>query len=218
MATFLMSDVVAAARLQIQDTKSGSYRFADSDILQVANQVLKRILMLRPDLFGTTYTFTCIGGFLQTLPTDCYRLMDVVTNIPGTNIDEANEDILCRMFPTWNTQTAGPTANWMRNLRNPYTFYVVPPAVNGAQLLLVYAKTPPNYALTDAPATINDAYFPVIVDGVVWLLESVDNEHVSTGRAKMCQDMFMQGLGLSASSKVVTDVQYGGEKPKDAIP
>ena len=55
-----------------------------------------------------------------------------------------------------------------------------------------------------------EAYFPVVVDGVVFLAESVDNEHVNAGRAQLFQKSFIDNLGTSAQAKVVTDTDDGG--------
>lgn len=62
-----------------------------------------------------------------------------------------------------------------------------------------------------------DAYFTVIVDGVIFLAESVDDEHVNSGRAKLYQDSFVQSLGVSLQSRILTDTEKGGIDSKEVI-
>jgi hypothetical protein len=105
----------------------------------------------------------------------------------------------------------------MRHVRNPNKFFVYPRPTAGVILVGEYAQVPPNYALNDTILRIPDAFFPVLVDGVVFLAESVDNEHVNSGRAKLFQDAYTQALGVSLQSRVVTDTEESGMDPKQVI-
>jgi hypothetical protein len=80
-----------------------------------------------------------------------------------------------------------------------------------------YAQTPPDYALNQEITFPTDAYFPTVVDGTVFLAESIDNEHVNSGRAKLFQDSFVQGLGVSLQSRTITDTEAGGQDPRQVI-
>ncbi len=51
----------------------------------------------------------------------------------------------------------------------------------------------------------------------MFLAESIDNEHVNSGRAKLFQDAFIQGLGVSLQSRSVTDTESGGMDPKEVM-
>jgi hypothetical protein len=55
------------------------------------------------------------------------------------------------------------------------------------------------------------------VDGVIFLAESIDNEHVNSGRAKLFQESFVQSLGVSLQSRAITDTESGGLDPKQVI-
>jgi hypothetical protein len=65
--------------------------------------------------------------------------------------------------------------------------------------------------------SLPNVYFPVLVDGVVFMAESVDNEHVNSGRAKLYQDSFTQLLGVGLQSRSVTDTEAGGLDPNQVI-
>ena len=59
-------------------------------------------------------------------------------------------------------------------------------------------------------ALLPDSYLPALIDVVVFLAESVDNEHVTSGRAKMYQELFLAELGASTASLPVTDTEDAG--------
>ena len=107
--------------------------------------------------------------------------------------------------------------NFMRHVRNPNRFFVYPAPAAGVVLIGEYAQTPPDYTLDQEITFPTDAYFPATVDGVVFLAESIDNEHVNSGRAKLFQDSFIQGLGVSLQSRTITDTEAGGQDPKQVI-
>jgi hypothetical protein len=69
---------------------------------------------------------------------------------------------------------------------------------------------PPNYTLAQTITAVSDAYFPSLVDGTVFLAESVDNEYINSGRAKLFFDSFVSGLGVALQSRVITDTESSG--------
>jgi len=105
----------------------------------------------------------------------------------------------------------------MRHVRNPNKFFVYPPPTAGVLLVGEYAQTPPNYLIGDTITYPIDAYFPTVVDGVVFLAESIDDEHVNSNRAKLFQDSFMQGLTTGSENRVLTDYESGGLDTKRVI-
>jgi hypothetical protein len=113
--------------------------------------------------------------------------------------------------------TAGATVNWMRHVRNPNKFFIYPKAPAGLILIGEYAQTPPNYLGADVVALLPDAFFPVVVDGTVFLAESVDNEHVNSNRAQLFQQAFTQALGVSAQARSLTDTEEAGLAKEQVI-
>ena len=71
--------------------------------------------------------------------------------------------------------------------------------------------------LNDTIALIPEAYFPVLIDGVVFLAESVDDEHVNSQRAALFQKNYTEALGASVSNRVVTDTKQAGLDRKQVI-
>ena len=214
MATFLMSQVVSDARLAIQDLGALSTpRFTDAQILSMVNQTLKRICVIRPDLFALITTMQTVTGSLQTAPADSYRFMEALAVVGVNNLNEINREALDLMSSTWQTGTPGSPTNWMRHPRNANSFFVYPPATAGITLQIEYAQSPPNYTLTQSPTILPDAYYPVVVDGTVALLEMTDNEAVNSNRAKICYDNFTNMLQSSLAARPGLDSEGAGMAP-----
>ena len=206
--SFTVADVVLEARELLLD-ETAPFRYSDAFITRKVNQVLRRMVIVRPDLFATVHNITTVTGSLQSCPADSVRLMDVTLNGAQRAPKEINQDVLDMMFPTWNTNTAGPTENWMRYPRDPNRFYVYPPSVGGETLTIVYAKSTPTYDIDDV-ISLQDAYFPVLLDGVCWLMEAIDAEHVESGRAKMFKDAYEGALAAGLAARRITDTEDGG--------
>lgn len=214
MATFLMSQVVADVRLAIQDLGTvANPRFSDAQILTMANQTLKRMAVVRPDLFALITTMPTVAGATQTAPADSMRFMEALAVVGVNNLNEINRESLDLMSNSWQFGAQQSPTNWMRHPRNANVFFVYPPATAGVTLQVEYVQSPPNYTLTQAPAILPDGYYPVVVDGTVALLEMTDNEAVNSNRAKLCYDNFTNQLQSSLQARASLDNEGAGMAP-----
>jgi len=214
----ILNDVITEVRDLIQDTDSNAYRYSDAMLLNFANQVLKRTAIFRPDLFSLQANLTCTAGsVVQSAPADSIRLMEVYYNVSGNGIIETTREVLDQAYPSWMTDTAGNTINWIRNIRNPNKFFIYPKAPSAHQIVIEYAQTPPDYAGDATVALLPDAYFPAVVDGTVFLAESIDNEHVNSNRAALFQQSFSQALGISSQTRQITDTEGGGIPEEEIV-
>lgn len=214
----ILSDVITEARKLLQDTSSEVTlrRFTDTVLLGFANQTLKRMALIRPDLFSYVGTITCVTGeVLQSAPSDSIRLMEIFRVQGGTAVRETNRQTIDQTYPGWVDATAGACVNWMRHPRNPNKFFIYPKAPASQVLVCEYAKAPPDYAIGATVDLLPDAYFTTVVDGVVFLAESIDNEHVTNGRAKMFFDSFTASLDTNYKSRLFTDLDSGGLDKRD---
>lgn len=211
------NEVIAEVRRLIQDTRT-PYRYSDAVLLGFVNQTLKRMVMLRPDLFAVIGDFTTTANtVLQSCPADSTRLIEIFQVKNGNAVVEVNRETLDRTVPGWLNEPAGQPVNFMRHVRNPNRFFVYPRPSAGVVLVGEYAQTPPDYTLNQEISYPIDTYFPVVVDGVVFLAESIDNEHVNSNRAKLFQDSFVQSLGVALQTRTITDTESGGQDPKQVI-
>jgi hypothetical protein len=211
------NEAITEVRRLIQDTKT-PYRYSDTVLLGFVNQTLKKMVVLRPDLFAVIGDFTTVAStVLQSCPTDSVRLMQIFQVKNGDAVTEVSKETLDRMYPNWVNEAAGVPVNFMRHVRNPNKFFVYPRPTAGVVLVGEYAQSPAAYALNDTIALLPDAYLTSVVEGTIYLAESIDNEHVNSGRAKLFQDAFTQGLGVGLQARVVTDTEEGGLDPRQVI-
>lgn len=210
-------DVITEVRRLIQD-ESAPLRNSDTMLLGFVNQTLKRMAVLRPDLFSfITNIPTTANSTVQSCPSDSVRLVEIFQVVGGNAITEVSRDTLDQTTPSWVAEAAGTPVNYVRHVRNPNRFFLYPAPTTGTQLVAEYIQSPPTYTLGQTIALLPDSYFSTVVDGVVYLAESVDNEHVNSGRAKLFFDSFTQSLGVGLQSRAITDTEEGGLDPRQVI-
>jgi hypothetical protein len=203
------ADVIAEARRLISDVDLPN-RYSDTDLLGYINQIIKRMVILRPDLFASVGDIsTEANSIVQTLPSDSYRLIEIYQVKNGNAITEVNREVLDQTYPAWVSDPAGVPYNYMRHVRHPNKYFLYPKPVANITLIGEYAKIPSDYAI-DATIDLPEAYFPSLVDGTVFLAESIDDEHVNSGRAKMFMDMFVESLGTGLQGRPITDTEESG--------
>ena len=206
----ILNDVVTEVRRILQDENTPQ-RYSDTVLIGFANQSLKRIAVLRPDLFAYVSTMTCTENeVIQSAPADSIRIIEVFSVSGGNGCIEVNRESLDQSYPQWMNDTASAAVNWMRHTRNANKFFIYPKAPANQVLDIEYAQTPPTYDGTTTVALLSDAYFPVVVDATVFIAESVDNEHVNSNRAKLFLQSFTSALGTNLASRITTDTEEGG--------
>lgn len=211
------ADIITEARVLIQDSRL-PYRYSDTVLLGFVQQTLRRMSILRPDLFCVLGDIpTTANTVIQSCPSDSLRLVEVFQVKNGNAVTEVNREVLDQMSPNWINDAAGTPVNFMRHVRNPNRFFLYPRPSAGVILVAEYAQVPPAYTLNQTITGLPDAYLPVAADGVVFLAESVDNEHVNSNRAKLFQDSFNQTLAAGLQVRSITDTEEGGLDPKQVI-
>lgn len=201
----ITTDIITEVRRLIQD-QDEPFRFSDEVILGYVNQTLRKTALLRPDLFARVTTLaTTPNETIQAAPQDSIRIMDVFRVEGGDGVIETSKTSLDQTYPQWVNDDPRPCINWMRHARNANRFFIYPKAPEGQQLVVEYAQTPRNYALGETIELLPEAYFPVIVDGTVFLSQSIDDESVLNQRAQMFLESYLSVLGANLQSRVLTD-------------
>lgn len=213
----ILDDVITEARRLLQD-ETATFRYSDAFMLAIGNLTLRRMCVLRPDLFSVVAEVSCTQNeVLQSAPSDSLRIIEVFSVTAGGALAEVNRAVMDRNTPTWTTDTAAVATNWMRHIRNPNKFFIYPKAPAAQSVDVEYAQSPPIYDGTTAVALLPDAWFPVLVDGMVGLSESIDNEHITSGRAKIFLESFTEALGASLQGRSITDTETGGLAKEEVI-
>lgn len=213
-------DIIGQVRTMLQDTSTvpSLQRYSDDTLLGFVNQTLKRMAVLRPDLFAYIGEIPCTAeSVLQSMPSDSLRIMEVFQIKNGSGVRETNREILDQTYPAWVSEVAGPCVSWMRHVRNANKFFIYPKAPVSQILIGEYSQTPKDYTLIETIELLPEAYLPVVVDGTLFLAESIDNEHVNSNRAQLFQQAFFQSLGASIQARTMTDTENAGLQDKEVI-
>ena len=213
-----LGQVVTQARRLVQDTDTLEPRYGDDMLLGYANQALRRIAVARPDLFAVITEIEIEKASAEVSPPgDSIRIISIHAAVGANTIVEIAKSKLDSTAPMWREATPAPPQNFARNLQNPNSAFVSPPAPAGQKLLIEYAQTPPEYGVDEEVSLLPDAFRPVVVDYVVFLVESMSDESVASGRAALFLQSFNEALGISAQSRVLTDVPRSGLNRKDVV-
>lgn len=211
------ADIITECRRLLNDTTE-PYRYSTTMLLGYVNQVLKRTAVLRPDLFGKIGEInTAANTSIQSLPSDAHRLLDIFQVKDGNAITETDRETMSRNHPTWMTEAASTPVNFMRHPRNPTQYFLYPRPATGTVLIAEYAVAPTTVSTDDTLTQPPGTFFGALVDGVMFLASSVDDEHVNSGRAKVFLDSFTQQLGVSLENRILSDTKQAAMRPGPAI-
>ena len=211
------SDIITECRRLLNDTVE-PYRYSTTMLLGYVNQVLKRTAVLRPDLFGEVAELpVAANSTLQSLPADAHRLLDVFQVKGGSAITEIDRETMSRNHPSWMSDAAGTPVNFMRHPRNPTKFFLYPAPSSDTVLVVEYASAPSDVAIDDDIIQPPATFFGALIDGVMFLASSVDDEHVNNGRTKVFLDSFTQQLGVSLENRALSDTKQAGLRPGPAL-
>ena len=211
------AEVITEVRRLVQD-QLVPYRYSDAVLLGYVNQSLQRMAILRPDLFTDIVDITTTAdAAVQSLPAEAIRLVDIFQVKNGNAITEVDRETMNRNYPGWMNEASGTPVNFMRHVKNPDRYFLYPRPAAGVVLVGEYAKSPIDYTINASIDVISDTYFPIVVDGTVYLAESIDDEHVQTGRAKLFYDSFVEQLGAGLQSRKLTDTKTAGMESGEVI-
>lgn len=203
MSTY--ADAMLSARGILNDTDAVTW--SDTDLANYANDGLAEMAILRPDLFETITTMTCINGAIQSIPSTADRLMEVFGIVGGNVVTEVPRESLDRFLPGWMSLANSTPVNWARHPRSNRTFFVYPPATAGQLLRVQYSAAPTRISVGQITTSlpITDAYYPALVNYIVGRAEMRDDEHANDSRASQLMSAMAQSLGTGVQTKPAAD-------------
>ena len=217
--TFLITELDPPPLLRFD---AYNLRYTQRHLLGFFNNALQRVAIVRPDLFTR---YTTITEYDSVSPTkirvdDAIRIIEVLRaydDAGQTAPFEVDKMSMDRSAPDWHSHPRGLCRNWMRNQRIPEEFFIYPPPTSTQRLEVSYTRSPPNYTrMTDTVDDPGRTYQTAIVDYIMYLCESADDEHVLSGRAMMFKENFESAMGVSAEARVLSDKEGAGVSPAPA--
>jgi hypothetical protein len=201
--------------------------YSAATLLVFVNNTIKRMVMLRPDLFTTVATIsTTPNVVMQSMPSDSFRLVDIFQVTNGNTLEEVDRTQFNRTDINWAIEPAAAPVKFMRHPRNPNRYFLYPRPITGTTLEAEYVKVQPTYNLNDNIVGLPDDYLPAVVDGTLYNIVAIENEmnptQLGVMKVKMYWDSFTQSLGLALQTRdlidkeVVPDMGQGTRTPQQA--
>lgn len=199
-----LSSIVASVRDTIQDEDATSYRVPDAKMVRFANDFVRDLALLRPDLFSTIGEITCVANTcLQTAPSAAFVLMDIFQVKNGRAVYECRRTELEAFNKNWQNDAAGEARHWIRHDKDPLRFFLYPKAPVGQILIGQWAALPA--AMTsvndEIPLQVKEIYYPAMHHYMVFRAEAKDDEHVLSNRARLFYEAFVSLVGMGKATK-----------------
>ena len=195
------AEIIADARIVLNDTDATSPRQDDDELLGWVNAGLLEIANFKPVLFAEIIDFTCAASAArQVVPlSEGSQIIEVIGIKNGAALTVFDPPTLNAYNPGWRTQ-AGTPEQWAPVPADPLEFDLVPPPNTAVHLDVRVARTPGPYALTDTILLLPDTYKPALVDYVTYRAELKDDENVLTQRSAAMYTAFLTKIGATNGS------------------
>lgn len=171
---------------------TGGVTYLPEDLLQYANDALKTIVPMRPELFETRGEVVCVAGaVVQEVTFDGAIMLVSVDRIKeGDVVTLADQHTLDRWNPSWRTATPAAAKHWMPHANNPLRFLHYPPAPANQILEVTYVAPPADAYAADEDTGLPVTLAPAIADYIIGMAMSRDDEHINANRAQAFMGSF----------------------------
>lgn len=210
--------IIDRARHLLQDI--AAERWGDTELVLWINDACKYIEVQRPDACAVNAAMSLAAGTKQSiagLTPPGVRLLDVVRNVGGRAITLVDRNELDTYRPTWHTDTAAATENYVYDNRDPKTFYVHPPASAGAQIEVIYSRVPAEITVGTVgdALPLDDLYLDAVLNYVLFRAYAKDadatqNAELATAYLQACNTSL--GVRTSADVAASPDLNSPGAK------
>ena len=213
MGTITAGTVVTRVSTLLQDPTN--IRWPTSELLTYLNDGQREIALYKPNACIVNGPRQLIAGSKQTIPDNGVQLIDVVRNLGATGTTAGKairltmREILDAQNADWHTSNPSQIVqHYVYNPRDPKTFYVYPPqpSTSPHQVELVYAAAPTDLTTTTQTINVDDIYFSVLVDYMMYRAYSKDSEYAADApRADRHQRAYLASLTGKVSSETGHD-------------
>lgn len=181
-----VSDLITRARKLLNDEDLNQYRWQDSELIAWANDAQRAVAVIRPDSCPDTKVVTLGAGTKQTIPSENFRLLDIVRNMaadgvtPGRAVGLIERETLDRFDPYWHKAAAKAEArHFTYDERTPTVYFVYPPVSAGTKIEAVFSKYPAKVEDMDDDLELAETYFDATLNYLLFRAYSKDTEFTS---------------------------------------
>jgi hypothetical protein len=201
-----VSDLLRRFRTIMLDMKS--VRWTEQEAIDWLNDGATEIVTRRPASRAITERLQLLGGTFQRASEGSAQVLDVVRNIdtdgrPGRAIRIADRQQIDDIDPDWHRKRPGPTRHYMIDERSPTTFYVYPPAVDGAEVEVLVSKPAPAITKVDDTLDIRPEFINAILNWMIYRAHTKDSEYSQGAVAALHYQAFTDTIGAPAQASQV---------------
>lgn len=199
--SILVSDLITRASFLMND--EDKVRWTEAERIVWINDAARAIVTRRPGARAVTTTLTLAAGTYQTTPDRTTQVLDVIRNINadgslGRAIRIADRQALDDADPDWHSADQEATQNYVIDERSPTTFYVYPPAVNGAKVSALLGQVPPAVSAATDTLDLREEFGEAIVNFMLYRCHTKDSEYAQGGVAAQHYQAFSDAIATPA--------------------
>lgn len=216
ISTITAEDIQAGAGISVADLlrRLGNLmvdeelvRWTEAELIDWINDAASEIVLRRPAARAVSMTTMLEAGTLQRAPDGSSQILDVVRNIgagsaPGRAIRITDRQQLDAIDPEWHSTTAGATRHYMLDERAPTTFYVYPPAVDGAQVEMLVAMPPPKVTDASDALDLRPEFISAILNWMMYRCHTKDSEYAQGAVATQHYQAFTDAIGAPKAASI----------------
>lgn len=183
-------------------------RWPQGERIDWFNDAGSEIVLRRPAARAVTEHLALAAGTLQAASDGTSQVLDIVRNIKasgaaGRAIRLVDRQSLDDADPDWHSAKAGETRHYMIDERNPTSFHVYPPAINGAKVEALLAKPPPKVALETDTIDLRPEFINAILNWAMYRCHTKDSEYSQGATAALHYQAFTDAIGAPAQAAQV---------------
>jgi len=220
-STILASEIIEKVKILLLDTTvAATRRWPDPELLGWLNSGQRDIVVLKPNANTETREVTMIAGTRQSIPDDCYALIEVVRNVGGRAILPINREALDATRPDWHQATARAEAQYyVFDSRDQETFYLYPPQpATPGDVEIILSVLPADVPAVGSVISLDDSFETILIDYIMFRAFTKDGSNSKAAeRAAMHFSSFRQSLGLKGQAEDVMnpDVEFYKQRSRD---
>lgn len=183
-------------------------RWSIQEALDWMNDAAGEIVLRRPASRAVTEQVMLVAGTYQIASDGAAQVLDVVRNIspsgkPGRAIRIADRQQIDDAEPDWHSKRPGPTRHYMVDERSPTSFYVYPPAQDGAMVEMVVSKAPPKVNDIGEILDLRPEFMSAILNWMMYRAHTKDSEFSQGQVAALHYQAFTDAIGAPAQAAQV---------------
>lgn len=193
-----VEDLLRRFRNLMVDAKK--VRWSEQEAIDWLNDAASEIVLRRPAARAVTEIVELTSGTYQSCSQDAAQLLDIVRNVTpdgkaSKSIRIADRQQIDDAEPDWHTKRAAITRHYMIDERSPTSFYVYPPASQGAKVEMLVSKTPPKVEAATDTLDMRPEFINALVNWMIYRAHTKDSEYSQGNTAALHYQAFTDEIG-----------------------